>query len=461
MALNFRLRLFLLGMLTVTASLAVVLYSGWSSLVAYETRRLDARLCIEARRLAAEPHHGEDIGRLENDLISKLRLRQSEHLMFRFGDQGQGQQAYRSSRWSDAVLMVAHTWEPVTGVGARLDECESAESRADGHSWRFARMVNGPAESVVGVELAAALGDLQAALRNTLVVIVPFSLLLSGLVAWLLSSVAVRPIGRLRNAMRQVGQGSLDRRLGDTGEDTEFRELIATYNAMLERLEVSFEQASRFSADAAHELQTPLTILRGRIEEARRLCTDHHTTEDLDELMDEVGRLASIVQKLLLLSRADAGKLTLHRQRIDLSAILNDLVVDAQMLILEQTLSSSIHPGLTVLGDPTLLRQLLNNLISNAVRYCTETGWIKVNAHLQGGSVVLSFGNSCRPILEAERNHLFDRFYRGDAARNRRAGGSGLGLSIAREIARAHTGALTLEPSPPNEMRLNLTLPCQ
>jgi heavy metal sensor kinase len=312
---------------------------------------------------------------------------------------------------------------------------------------------------IVAANLAAIRAELWAALERITMIAAPIALVLTAFGAWLLSGLALRPVVRLRDAMKSVHERALDQRLPTGGEDREFRELIASYNGMLERLEASFNQASRFSADAAHELKTPLTILRGQIERAIPKAQDPALQQDLVDVLDEVGRLASISRKLLLLSQADAGKLALLRTEVDLSAMLDERIADAQMLELEATVAADVEPGLRLQADEQLLAQVLNNVLGNAIRYTPPGGRIGVDARSTATGVEVSFRNTVRGLSPAERSRFFERFYRGDSARNRRVDGHGLGLSLSRVIARAHAGDLTLEPSGETEVVLKLTLP--
>ena len=289
--------------------------------------------------------------------------------------------------------------------------------------------------------------------------VIPLALIFTALGAWLLSVLTMRPVNRLRTAMQVVTQQALDQRLSSYGEDYEFEILISAYNTMLSRLEISFQQASRFSADAAHELKTPLTILQGRIEQSLNQTHGSMTQQELSGLLDEVGRLSDITRKLLLLSQVDAGYLALQHTRIDLSETLGDMAADMQMLLTDQTLQCAIAPELTIQADALLLRQLLNNLVSNAVRYCRADGWITLSARAMPSGVEVVISNATQVIASEERARFFDRFYRGDASHNRRTDGNGLGLSIAREIARAHGGDLVLMASAADEVDLQLTLP--
>jgi two-component system, OmpR family, heavy metal sensor histidine kinase CusS len=329
--------------------------------------------------------------------------------------------------------------------------------------WRAAKFdssdpENSGGRSIIAADLAATAQELQSAVKSSLGIVIPLALVLAALGAWLLSSLTMRPVNRLRAAMQGVDRNVLDERLSAQGEDREFAELIDAYNTMLERLEASFHQASRFSADAAHELRTPLTILQGRIEQAVNTSDRRAMQSDLVGMLDEVGRMSAITRKLLLLSRADAGRLALHLESINLTELLDALITDAQQVVEDQLLQSAIDRNLEIEGDEVLLRQLFNNLISNAVRYCPAGGWIKVSAQTLPGGIEVCFANSSRHISAQDRRRFFDRFYRGDAEHKRQIEGSGLGLSLAREIARAHGGDLTLLASPPDEVVIGLWL---
>jgi two-component system, OmpR family, heavy metal sensor histidine kinase CusS len=328
-----------------------------------------------------------------------------------------------------------------------------------GSEWRAARYGVPAGRSVVAADLASVKAELQSALRSALTLVIPMALALTALGAWVLANLSLRPVNRLRMAMKDMTPKALDRRLPSGGEDREFKALIAEYNIMLARLEASFHQASRFSADAAHELKTPLTILQGRLERAVSRSDKRAVQVDLTEMLDEVGLLAAITRKLLLLSQADAGRLALSLAPVDLTELLGELVVDAQMLVTDQVLSSAIEPGLVTQGDALLLRQLFNNLVNNAVRYCRPGGAIEVRSRKLPGGVETSFTNETRFVAADERARFFERFFRGDPAHGRSVEGSGLGLSLAREIARAHGGELTLEPGALDVVRLRLWLP--
>ena len=478
---TFRLRMFLVTTLIVAAVLASVALVSGSTFYAYEIQRLDARLCAEGWRLAERPPRADEIDRFARDVAGKLRLQSVDQLLLERHEGGAGGEVVYG-RWPREITLDQLAWsdapvgslpqgpgDPVAtpaGVqpgatseqGARRS-CRIASLDTGDSGWRAARVLGPDGEGIVAANVAVIHAELWAALQRISLIAAPMALVFTALGAWLLSGLALRPVNRLRDAMKSVHERALDQRLPVGREDSEFCELIASYNEMLERLEASFNQASRFSADAAHELKTPLTILRGQIERAIPKAKDPELQQELAEVLDEVGRLASISRKLLLLSQADAGKLALLRTEADLSAMLNERLADAQMLELDATLAAEVEPGLRLQADEQLLGQVLNNVLGNAFRYTPPGGRIGVRARSTPAGVEVLFRNTVRELSPVERSRFFERFYRGDSARNRRADGHGLGLSLSRVIARAHGGDLTLEPGSEYEVVLKLTLP--
>jgi two-component system, OmpR family, heavy metal sensor histidine kinase CusS len=489
MRISFRTRLFVIATFIVATVLAAVMIIGWSRVLAVEVERLDDRLCMEARQLATKPLRGDRIADMESDIANKLRLPTSSQLMLKV-DANDGAPSVTSTHWSDTVDTEKLIWtkslrQPDPPLRTQKDQqnepprdepdrirprdrplrgaCSLSSFTDQAREWRAAKFDlsesgNPGGRGIVAADLAATKEELQSAVKSALAIVIPLALVLAALGAWLLSSMAMRPVNRLRAAMQGVTRNALDQRLSAQREDREFAELIEAYNTMLQRLETSFHQASRFSADAAHELRTPLTILQGRIEQAVNSSDRRAMQSDLVDMLDEVGRMSAITRKLLLLSRADAGRLALHLEPINLTELLDALIADAQLLVENQLLQSEIEKNLEIEGDEILLRQLFNNLISNAVRYCPAGGWIKVSARLLSGGIEVLFANRSHPIAAEDRGRFFDRFYRGDAAHNRQIDGSGLGLSLAREISRAHGGDLTLLASPTDEVTLKLSL---
>lgn len=462
----FRWRVFGVATLLVGLTLLLVLLIGWQGLMTRELERLDDRLCMEGQRLVGLIDSRDDAHRwqrLSRDLALKLHIEDAANLRARVvGEAGGPLRLGSPAPWPvpEQAAWQAEPRQP--GAPAQADDrgiCRWTSAKSTGQRWRAVQVDRGTARAELAADLDALAPDLRADLRQALALMLPLGLGLALLSAWLLTGMAMRPLDRLREAMRSMSHRALDERLSEQGEDREFRELIAAYNAMLARLEASFHQASRFSADAAHELRTPLAILRGRLEQAITRSEGRAVQAELGLMQDEVARLVATTRKLLLLAQADAGKLPLQREPMDLSGTMQQLIADGQMLAPSLLIESQIEPGLVALADQGLMQQALNNLLINALRYVGQPAWLRVEARRRDDGVELIFANSCQPLDAQTRRGFFERFFRADPAHSRRVDGTGLGLSLVREIARAHGGDATLLPSGDHEVHLRLWLP--
>ncbi|MEL6931049.1 MAG: ATP-binding protein [Cyanobacteria bacterium J06600_6] len=278
--------------------------------------------------------------------------------------------------------------------------------------------------------------------------------------SWLISKSAMRPIARLTSAIQQVSIKGLDRRISLEEIDAEFTELIQVFNQMMERLERSFYQSSRFSADAAHELKTPLTIIQGELERMlHQVPPGSRIQAGLGNLLDETIRLSGIMRKLLLLSLADAGQMSLYLVEVDISQLLCQILEDMEALAPHLTLKTSITKKANVRGDRDLLVQVLQNLLSNAIKYNVPDGWIEVIVCQTKFTVEVTITNSSKDISISDRDRLFERFYRGDPSHTHKIEGVGLGLNLAREIVRAHHGKLELNKTSNGKTSFKVSLP--
>jgi heavy metal sensor kinase len=329
----------------------------------------------------------------------------------------------------------------------------------DGEAWRMGVQSYPGATVYMGARVAHFAPELRQ-LRLVFLLTLPLGLVLIGGTSWAVAGGALGPVRRLADSLDRITARGLDARLEWPTSDREFLRLSAALNDMLQRLERSFHQATRFSADAAHELKTPLTVLQGELEAALRDPSVAAEEGALyTDLLEEVQRLKAIVEKLLLLSRADAGALRVSAQPFDLSSAAENLVEDMDIMAEELEVEGRITSGIQVMADPDLLTHVLGNLATNAMRYTPEGGWIRVEVDQGRGKARLAVANGPVDIPAADRSRVFDRFVRLDPARTRRGEGSGLGLSLAREIARVHGGDLTLVEAPGREATFLLELP--
>ena len=291
----------------------------------------------------------------------------------------------------------------------------------------------------------------------------PFALAVAIGGGWFVSGYALRPIRAIAAAAEKIGPHALHGRVEIPLEDPDLARLARILNAMWERIEQAFAQEERLTADASHELRTPLTILRNQLESALADSKERQSSgeEVFLSLLEQVKRLSTITENLLFLSHAESGQLRLRVQPLDWSAMVAEVAEDARLLAIPGGLSvaSSIVPERWIQGDGELLVRLLWNLMDNAVKYNQPGGFIWITLLEDGPWLVLSVANT-GPIIEVEdQTEIFRRFYRARSARESRARGSGLGLSLCREIVSAHGGEIRYDNPSEGWNRFTIWLP--
>jgi signal transduction histidine kinase len=277
--------------------------------------------------------------------------------------------------------------------------------------------------------------------------------------AWVASK-AIAPVEEIRQAAKRITAQRLDQRLPVPLTKDEIAGLIEVVNATFERLQRSFEQSARFSADASHHLKTPIAILRAGVEEivADVECSES-TRARSEGLLHRIHHLSSVVDNLLLLSRADAGRLELSKTEFDLGEVLEGVLDDALTLAepLDLKVEADVPKHLLLKADRTFVAMIAQNLVENAVKYNTPGGRIRVEARAVNGEVEITIGNTGDGIPKDRTGQLFERFYR--VRGGERVPGHGLGLSIARELARAHGGDVELVHADGSWTEMRVRLP--
>jgi two-component system, OmpR family, heavy metal sensor histidine kinase CusS len=325
--------------------------------------------------------------------------------------------------------------------------------------WRTAIMGTDRITMMVGLNMTGFYEDANR-YRRAFLSIVPIALLLLAVGGWLIAQRALKPVALITRTAEDMTARGLDQRIPMINGNSELSRLVDVINGMLDRLEKSFGQAVRFSADAAHELQTPLTILQGELDGAiQHASAGSEEQQRYSGLLEEVQRLKAIVQKLLILARADAGRLNLHREATDLSAMIESAAEDAEAMTPHLQIEKQITSGVFVQADPDLMGQAVLNLTSNAIKYNLENGLIRFQLSVHDNKALLTISNTGAPIPAEDGERIFDRFYRVDPSRSKTVSGSGLGLSLAREIVHAHGGDLRLDPDSGSVVSFTMSLP--
>lgn len=325
-------------------------------------------------------------------------------------------------------------------------------------------MDNGRVVNVVRVGMS--LENMRETKKRFLLItagLLPITLLLSGGGGWLLAGRALRPIDSMTRTANRISAEHLSQRLSVSGSDDELDRLAGTINDMLDRIDGSVQEMRRFSADASHELQTPLTILKGEIEVAllkQRSPSEYEQV--LNSCLEEIDRINKLVEGLLLLARADVGALRLDLQPVDMAQLSRQLCDQLQPLARQHgiDLHHEVLDSVVVDGDELQLQRMLMNLIDNGIKYTPAGGQVNVSVEKVDGEAVIRVQDSGPGFGAEEADKIFDRFHRAPQARQQHSKGSGLGLSITRSIALAHQGEIKVESVLGSGSTFSVFIPC-
>jgi len=274
--------------------------------------------------------------------------------------------------------------------------------------------------------------------------------LVSIVVGWLVADRALRPIGRITSVARRIQATDLSRRIEMKGPHDELRELADTFDGMLGRLDDAFEGQRRFIHEASHELRNPIAVIRTNVDVA--LADPDANRDELRESLDVVGRsserMSVLVDDLLTYARREAP--AMREADVDLGEVVREVAEEFSASAEARGLQvdPAFEPGLTVLGDRVALKQALANLLANAVRLAPPGTTIRVGCGADGDRAWMAVEDEGPGIEPADQAKVFDRFFRGDPQRSRAEGRSGLGLTIVRQIAEGHGGAVGLSSAP-------------
>jgi two-component system OmpR family sensor kinase len=300
-----------------------------------------------------------------------------------------------------------------------------------------------------------------AFVREVIQVALPLTILFTAGVGWWLARGALAPIQRLDQAARRISGSNLDESIPTSGSGDELDQLAATLNEMMARIREGVDRMRRFNANAAHELRTPLSRLCGRVESVlQRPRRDDEYCEALQQVLAEARALAAGVNAMLRLSQSESGLSREQRQRVALGPLLEELIEFFRPLAEERGIAieaGAFPPDLAVDGDGSWLRQLFSNLVDNAVKYCEPGDHVRVELLGSGGEACVSVADDGPGIPAGELPEIFDRFERGAGQQARP--GFGLGLPLAREIARAHGGRIEAASKPGRGATFTVRLP--
>ncbi len=316
------------------------------------------------------------------------------------------------------------------------------------------------------VQVGTSLEAVQETLRNLKIFLftaVPSVLILAALFARFMARRALKPISRIIDTAREIGQGQeLSKRIPVLKIKDELGQLALTFNEMMNRLENSFAQMRQFSSDASHELRTPLTVLKGQNE---LILSKERKPKEYQEVissnLEEINYMSKVLEDLFVLSKSDENQVNLDCKRVDLRALVEEVCKHAEILAEEKNIKiiiAFLEPT-EIKGDEVRLRQMVWNILQNGIKYTQSGGELKISLQNEDEFALLTIQDTGIGIPEEDLPQIFNRFYRVDKARTRDEGGSGLGLSICRQIAEAHKGKIEVESKLGVGTRFKIRLP--
>ncbi len=387
-------------------------------------------------------------------------------------------EAYGSEHWGDYLVLYAADGQAVYESAAlrshssvllspaQVQKATVLTREIQGQRFRFLfekLTVNGKEYTVeTGLPADDAFETLRL-FRAYLLMFAPVLLLLASVVGYWMSRRALSPVDALVRTARDVSGANLSSRLEKLSTGDELQRLADTLNEMLDRIETAFARVTQFTADASHELRTPVSLIRTEAELAlRRARTEEEYQESLRHILLESERTTALIEQLLALARADSGREALCLQPVDLSALLHEVANSWKQVAAIRNLefSASIdEQEAFVTGDESLLHRLAGILLDNAFKYTPSPGRVSLTLNNRDQVAVITVRDSGIGIPKDDQGRVFERFYRVDKSRTRAQGGNGLGLSIAQWIVAQHHGSISVESNPGDGTTFRVELP--
>jgi heavy metal sensor kinase len=410
-------------------------------------------------KLIADFPPTESPAKLTAALRENFRQDSQEQLLQISG--GDGNSIFHSTWLQSRILL-----SPARAVQVQNKRHPFFDAEIAGEPFRGMSETVAIASHTYSVQVAQNMDDFNEAtarFRHLLLAIIPASLLAASFAGYWISKRALAPVDQITRAAQQISGANLSARLAVPNSGDELERLAETLNAMLERIDLALKQIAQFTADASHELRTPIALMRTRAELAlRRPRSAAENQETIEQLHAEIVRTSDLVERLMLLARADSGASLLRFEPVELVPLVEDVLAQTSVLAEHQQLeleAELARAPITVQGDSQFLRQLFVILIDNAVKYTPAPGKVKVTLASANGSATLSVADTGIGIEAADLENIFERFYRADKARSRETGGAGLGLAIGRWIAESHQGTLAAESKPGTGSTFSVRLP--
>ena len=313
------------------------------------------------------------------------------------------------------------------------------------------------------LQIGNPLGDVPATLHAVAaasIVLVPIIVIVTSLGGWLIAGRALAPLAAIDSTLREIQATDLSKRVEVNPADRDLHALVVTINGLMARLDRAFDDLRTFAADASHQLQTPLAVIKGTIDLLRRELDSTQTAGLLNDLDKEVGDMSAVVSDLQMLSLADADLQLVHRRELDFSALCVEVMEVVSALAESRNVRVEVDAerGVRLAGDAIKLKQVLLNLGENAVKYTPPEGLVRFRLHVDGASAVMEMSDTGPGISPTDLPRIFERFYRASSG-DKAIRGTGLGLAIAKRFVEVHNGTITVASEPGRGTRFSVRLP--
>jgi two-component system, OmpR family, sensor kinase len=409
---------------------------------------IDAKLRSMADVISSSDIHSQTVGgNLEQYLVSLLG-RKPKGKLIQIMDSSGKIRANTNDTAADNFQTPYHTLERATAGEVVYETIETANPRI--------RVVTLPiidrnkTTSTSFVQVGTSLEDFDESMRRLLIILIFGTLTSVAIIiaiGYYMAKKALKPVDKIRKAAVKITFRNLDEYIDIGSRKDELGKLADTFNEMILRLRDAFQRINQFSIDVSHELKTPLTILKGGTEvalrkereaaEYRRLLSSH---------LEEIDRMSNIIDDLLLLSKADTGKMQLNVEEVALRDLILEVYMDMKIFAEKKNVELSVGDigDTKVKGDELKLRRMLWNIVDNGIKYTQPGGRVEISLFTENGNARIDVKDTGVGIADSDIKYVFDRFYRADRARSRE-NGTGLGLSISKWIAEAHEGTIDVE----------------
>ncbi|MFW6162628.1 MAG: sensor histidine kinase [Planctomycetota bacterium] len=465
MSLRSRLVLWYTGVFAVSGALLVTALHGLTThRMRREMHRETEGQWEEWRRLTLDQL--EQLPELEREIRLEIETERQDRLVYRLWDAAEQRDCLVLA--DPGVKHLADLLAAATPVAAPPDALHTARIGVPGRRYPYLVLSGALDEGAHRHLILQAHLDLrhtyrrEADQRRYLLMILAGVVLLAGAGGWFLASRSLKPIDDTVAELSRIQSRNLGERLRVGAAGDELDRLRAAINGMLDRIETAFSRLESFTADAAHELRSPIAALECRLEVALNKARDQADYQAaLGDALEQTNALAALAENLLLLARMDAQDAGSANQPVPLGPLLADLIEPFAVLAEQQdvALDLAADRSVTVSGDPVLLRRLFGNLVDNALRYTPPGGRVTVTVAPADHGAKVTVADTGIGVPPEALEHIFDRFYRSDPSRSRDGGGAGLGLSIARRVAELHRGRVDLRSTPGKGTTATVWLP--